>query len=252
MNKKQEELVLFDPLEVLNTEESNNNDIDSSQCAMAYIRIADKQSNVCDEDSDMYIPGIKPGDMYNSATKQIFKTLDVIPTRITEVYQAWTPEAKGLPVGNPYAPTDPHVTSATWVENDQGKTTLIDVNGNVLVHTFIYLVVCTDLEGKSSPAVLAMSKSRITAAKAWNTQIKTITCRNRDGVPVNPPKYIQQYTLKTVKKSFKANSWYVFTVEFKQLVNNQELFTAAKLLSTAEDVEIQPKEEDAEAPKDIC
>ena len=223
---------VFDPTLML-SEVNGNEDIQAEHCAIPFLQIAHGLSEVVKKGKPSYIEGLEPGQIYNTVTKEFFNELTVIPCKIKKSFVAWTDEPKGKPQGE-YTEHDNYYQNAKWVENGKGGNVLKAEDGNVLVETYTYLVIYIDPNGKIAQAILPMSKTRLAVAKQWNTKMKSLLIENAEGKKVNPPKCMTMYTLSTIEKSNQHGDWHIYSVDFKGLVDNKDLFEAAQALSGAD------------------
>lgn len=142
-------------------------------------------------------PNIKPGDWYNSVTKESYgPSIDVIPCYFDEVWVEWKPNLGGL-VGI-HAPNSIPVKGNVY-------DGLVSVDGNDVVDTWIYYVL---IKGKEDTGVLKLnlSSSSIKYAKVWNDYIHNTRLASGKRAPL----FSQYWTLTLEKNSDGKNVWYTF------------------------------------------
>lgn len=139
---------------------------------VAWLRILQKGSPVCDPDNPSYNPDAKPGMFMNSVTGELYGTkIKVVVLDFNELWIEYLPKRGGFV--NRYMPHDPAVKVDTsdfsnWVNTD---------NGNTIEDTYNYYVVVVGHEA-DGVQVLALQSTGIKPAKVWNskmTNVKTST-----------------------------------------------------------------------------
>lgn len=221
--RKTADIQEFDPMSVLEQEQGNE-DISSDQCSIPYLNIADKQSKVVDEDNSEYIEGIKPGHIYNNLSGEFFEEITIIPCKIREVVKGWKDRT---PTGT-YSKDHPVVQNAIWKEDQNGKMRKYAEDGSQLQDTFELMVIYMGPEGKPGQAILSMAGAKYNVAKKLNSRIKTLMVEGK-----NPAKYMQQYKITTLAKNHSSGSkYYIYDFDFVGLVNDANVFEAAKMLAT--------------------
>lgn len=229
VERPQAEAAVFDPTAIL-AEEAGNNDIRAEYCAIPYLAIAESQSDVLKPVNEKYIEGLRPGQIYNTVTKEHFDDITVIPCQIKHSFVKWPPTPRGNPMGE-FAPNSEEVQNGRWVNNAQGRKQFQAEDGNLLIETYTYIVVYITPDGQIGQAILPMAKTRLATAKQWNTQMKTLMALDANNNRVNPAKYMTRYKLGTVTKSGNGNEWFVYTINYIGLVDNPQVFEAAKMLA---------------------
>lgn len=165
------------------------------------------------------IDGIKPGDIFNSATNEVIaRPIQIIPCNYIVNYVEWKPG------GQDSAPaavhTDPAILSQC-TKNDKKKDEL--PNGNIVEQTYNFLVKFST-DGESwSPALLRMKSTQVKNAKSWITIMDSIKFETPDGTKFTPPTFSHIYELSTQPESNQAGSWFGYSIKMKGVQEDDAL-----------------------------
>jgi hypothetical protein len=152
-----------------------------------------------------YIEGAEPGMILNTATKELSRTIDLIPCIYRRHHIEWLPERGGFVAD--HGEDDSLVREARQDE----KRNLILPNGNLIVPTGTWYVLSLPL---GLQAIIPMSRTQLTPSRDWMTQATSEKLDRPDGAgKYTPPLFYRGYTLGTVIRDKGDNSWFVWQVQ---------------------------------------
>lgn len=188
-----------------------------------FMKIAEKMSEETEESNPNYIEGLKPGMIFNSVTQNISEQIEVIPCAYSRKEIEWRPKSAG---GGLVGIHDPSQGLLAQTErNHEGRDIL--PNGNELIVTGQYAVMVNEGDDNWYPAIITMSKSRLTAGRRWNSQMANLKVETENG-KVTPPMFGTKWLLKTTKKSNDKGTWSIWDFTPNGFVDDADLYTAAK------------------------
>lgn len=236
--KESTELELYQGLE----SQAGQDDFGREDLAIPFLRILQKGSPQCDKDEGEYIEDAEPGMIFNTATQQLISGKEgilVLPVKYTRNYSEWIPRKDG---GGFVAD---HGTDRTAYDNaDQNPerpNQRLTEEGHEIVDSAFYYVIRLGEDGlPAEQALIAMNSTQWTAARRWNTQIKTAQLKKPDGsVILSPPIYAFAYRMTTHRQENESGSWYGWRITRESAVPDMEngglLLREAKALREAVD-----------------
>lgn len=150
-----------------------------------------------------YIEGAEPGLILNTATKELTKSIDVIPCIYRRHNIEWLPERQGF-----VADHGEDETLVRAARQDE-KRNLILPNGNLIVPTGTWYVLALPL---GQQAIIPMSRTQLTPSRDWMTQATSEKLDRPDGRgKYTPPLFYRGYTLGTAVRDKGDNSWFVWS-----------------------------------------
>ena len=169
-----------------------------------------------------YIPGAKPGMIFNTATKEVYERIVVLPCYFTETYIEWIPrdDGGGLVAVHPKDTALIHQTT-----RDGSKQVL--PNGHELALTHSQFVVRMKDEGGAEACVIPMSSTNLKLSKNWNTQqlaSKQPTVERQRGYAT----YHWMYELGSQEVSNAKGTWYQWVIGPREQCLNIEALQAAQ------------------------
>ncbi len=165
------------------------------------------------------IEGIKPGDLFNSATNTLLtKPLQIIPCQYRVNYVEWKAGQTGGAPENVH--NEPSILDQC-TRNDKNKNVL--PNGNIVEMTYNFLVQFSEDGEEWNPAIIRMKSTQIKNAKAWITKMDNIKMETADGTRFTPPTFSHIYTLDTAPDSNDAGSWFGYLIKLKEQQTDSEL-----------------------------
>lgn len=165
------------------------------------------------------IEGIKPGDIFNTATNtKLEKPILIIPCQYKVNYVEW--KAGGSSTAPEEVHSDSSILSQT-TKNEKKQNVLS--NGNVIQQTYNFLIQFSDDGTSWQPALLRMKSTQIKVAKAWITKMDSIKMSTPDGTQFTPPTFSHIYSLETAPDSNDSGSWFGFIIKLSGEQKDSEL-----------------------------
>ncbi len=127
------------------------------------------------------------------------------------------------PTTSPTLPSDPIVATTTRGEKGDYLP-----NGNLLVDTRVHYVLIIKEDGSFEPAVISMSSTQVKKSRQWMSKMEGIKFKNGAGQLYTPPMFSHVYNLTTVPEKNDQGSWFGWKIETGQLLEDAQLFAAAK------------------------
>ena len=163
------------------------------------------------QQADKYIPGLEPGDIFNTATGKFWKGSEgvvVLPAFFQAAEVEWvTRKAGGGYVGT-HQPEDAIVKTAR-VDPSDPRVRLLptgpDNKPHQLVETKYHFVILAD---ELSPAVIGLASTGLQVSRQWNTLMKEFKIRNSAGNMVVAPSWSRAYRVKTVYRTNDQGDWF--------------------------------------------
>ena len=164
---------------------------------------------------DKYNPDVRPGDIYDGATKTIFKDAKVLVCGLKKYYTEWTPEVRGKIVGKHLANSDVVLTAVRTEKKTEKGNVFYDLStpdGNQLVETYGVVMIIKNGDGTVIPGVLTLSKTSFMVGKQLSTMLNL---KQHQGVPV--------FAMGTTSVSNSKGSWFKPMFTFAEYETDPEI-----------------------------
>ena len=194
-------------------------DIAPSDMMVPYLKVIQSLAYEVTPGKDKYNEAVRPGDIYDSVTRMVFKDAKVIVCGVRKYFAEWTPEVRGKLIAKHKADS-PVVANAIKVDktSDKGNKyfTLQTPAGNDLIETYgvVMLVKMNDI---TMPAVLTLSKTGFIVGKQLSTML---VIHQSKGVPV--------FKLSTSTTSNTKGSWFKPAFAFDSYETDETVIKAAQ------------------------
>jgi hypothetical protein len=202
--------------------------------AVPFLRVLQDLSPQVKRKMAGYIEGAKPGMIFNTATKELFETVRIIPCYFSQAFLEWVPRGdkqgergggKGFVAAHP---ANTHLVAKAVREG--AKNVL--PNGNELSDTRQHFVLYEREDGTWDQALIALSSTQIKKSKAWMTNARAphpdIKLPNGRPHP-SPPMYACLYTVHgTEEEANEQGSWHVWTFEGRERITDPALYMQAR------------------------
>lgn len=211
-----------------------SNNVETDDLAIPLLTILQKGSPEVNEDKDQYIPGAKAGMVKNSVTGEVFSGKEgilVVPVAYVHSFLEWKPRETGGGLVNKFSIDQARPLLSTTQRNDKNKDVL--PNGNILENTAEHFVLRLLEDGTFETAVVPMKSSALKVSKKWNTVMRSVVLKRKDGTPYIAPTFLMKYLLTTVFVEKNGNDWYNWSVTPAGQVPNMALYNVAKEFSIA-------------------
>ena len=167
------------------------------------------------------IAGAEEGLIINTVTGQLMKEARIIPCAFKKSYVEWTPREAGGGLVKEH--TDEKILEKTK-KNERNQDVL--PNGNLIVTTaYHYVLVLAD--GGFERALIAMSSTQLKKSRRWLGQMMALQVKVGDK-SFTPPPFSHSYHVGTGMETKDANSWYGWLINDPQMVQDRNIYDAAK------------------------
>jgi hypothetical protein len=157
----------------------------------------------------------------NTVTGQLMKEVRVIPCAFKKSYVEWTPREAGGGLVKEHM--DEKILEKTK-KNERNQDVL--PNGNLIVTTaYHYVLVLSD--GGFERALIAMSSTQLKKSRRWLGQMMSLQIKVGDK-SFTPPPFSHSYHVGTGMETKDANSWYGWLINDPKLVQDRNVYEAAK------------------------
>jgi hypothetical protein len=197
----------------LSDDDSGFEGMDASHFVIPYLGILQPLSPQVLEAKEQYIPGAKPGMLYNSVTNRIFdgkQGVRFIPVHVQHQQVEWVPRDQGGQLIARHEVDEPAVLEARKAY-PVGKAPFGD--GNELIETFYVYGLMVDQDGRFERVVLSFKSTDINEYKKWMTKARSVQKIVGDRI-VTPPLYSHFFRLRTIAKNKNNYDWYGWAVRF--------------------------------------
>jgi len=182
-------------------------DMGEESYAIPFLKVLQKLSPQCDDDSDSRIEGAKPGQIFNTVSEQVLESVTVIPCYCKRTFLEWVPRDSGGGFAGEHKPGDAIVKETEQRgERDGGK--FIMESGNELMDTRSHYVLIVNADGTTSPAIISMSSSQIKVSRRWNSVMADVKWPSaKTGLMFLAPMFGNSYELTTRTESKGEDKW---------------------------------------------
>lgn len=197
-----------------------------------------------------YIKGAEAGDICNTVTGEIYKTVRVIPCYFNSVVNEWKPNRGGFVAT--HSAHSPIVKNATQAVDANGKVVLRSAAGNDLVDTANWYVLI-ETEAGWTWGVIAFTSTQLKKSRKMITQLQSISVDGSKG-PYTPPFYSHVIEMSTVEESNTKGDFYNWNMQVDKLATakDRDLFYKAKAYKEQVEqgaVQAAPPAENSDAPE---
>jgi hypothetical protein len=184
-----------------------------------------------------YVEDAKPGHLFHTATRRVYKELNFVPLKFQQVIIQWRDRDSGggfvaaFEPGSADKPATHKVENVDWVTDD--PQSYLETN-------LQYICMFFDGEDSIGPAVLSCNKSQLKYARRFNVALQSKKLTTTSGHVIRAPIFSHVYSLSTVQDSNSKGSWFSYRfgegspVTSKDLL--QEIIGQAKTMKELEQV----------------
>lgn len=190
---------------------------DSSSFQLPFLNIIQSLSPQRQKADAKYIEGAEEGCIFNTVTNELYDGetgIRVIPCGYRKQYNEWIPQDNGGGFVASYATKQEAETNCT--------------PGNEIIDTANHYVLVETATGDFVPAVISMTKSKLTVSRNWMSRMNMVRFTNSRGEKFTPPTYAKIWRLTTVLQKNDKHTWYTFKVEDDGIVEDVTAYVAAR------------------------
>ncbi len=151
---------------------------------------------------DKYVEGAEPGKIFNTAFKEVYSEIPVLPCIYRRHHIEWLPDRGGF--------VQDHGEDASLLRQarQDDKRNMVLPNGNLIVETATWYVI--DLIN-GNQGIIPMSRTQLGPSRDWMTLATAEKLDRPDGQgKYTPPLFFRGYTLTTALREKGENSWFVW------------------------------------------
>tara|TARA_R110000787_G_scaffold186466_1_gene298174 strand:- start:327 stop:1109 length:783 start_codon:yes stop_codon:yes gene_type:complete len=203
------------------------NNLGSEDLAIPFIKVLQKMSDELDD-----LDKAKPGDIYNTVTKDVIKGKDgirLINCAYNLQYIEWEPRGTGT--GAPHAIYGAGDEIPATERGDDNKDYVVDGNGRYLERTAQHYVLVVDEDGVTQQALLPMKSTQFKKSKQWNSAMRSLKMKDGNGSLFTPPRFSHIWKLETVSEENKNGSWHGWQISKDGVVEDVNVYQEAKLFA---------------------
>jgi hypothetical protein len=203
--------------------------MDAGAFAVPFLTILQGLSPAVQRGTPGFLEGAAAGLILNTVTKKISESVLLSVLRRTHTLCYWVPREKG---GGFIREEEATPTNMSWfaqIALDDKKRRIVSERGTEIEVTEHRNFQCALIgeDNKLEPAMVSMTKSQLTVARQWNTNIDVHSAK----VPVTvggqtalrPVLHSGKWRLSTTLKTKDSNNWYVWAFAFAGLHTQKAL-----------------------------
>ena len=203
--------------------------VSKKDLATPFIKILQSLSPQVKRTKTEYIEDATEGMFFNTVTKELVNGSDgilVIPCHYQQRYVEWKPNQGGF--------VKDHGMDVKFYEglNKNDKGIAITPEGNEVVRYATFYVLVVKKDGSFEPAIISLASTQFKKGLTWNTTMRNITLRKKDGTLFTPAMFSHAYRCKSVPENNDQNDWWGWKIEKEcltpELNNGLEILAAAK------------------------
>jgi hypothetical protein len=198
--------------------------------AVPFLRILQDLSPQVKKKMEGYIEGARPGMLFNTATKELFESVRVIPCYFSQVFLEWIPRDDKAAKKAGFVASHPVNTPLAAKAVREGSKNMLP-NGHELSDTRQHFVLYQRKDGTWDQALISLSSSAIKRSKPWMTAMRAAhpDIVDATGRPVaNPPMFACSYLVHgKEEEANEQGSWHVWSFEDRQALEDVDLYDRA-------------------------
>ena len=180
--------------------------------ALPFLKLLQKSSPEVDEDDGAFIEGAKPGMFLDSATGELFETVDVIPCVYKHAIVEWAGDDPGSGFVGQH---DVGYETKFPRHEKNGRTTgkWVTPEGHILEDTRYFFCLRMDASGDTLPCVVSMKSTQIKKSKAWMSRMQALRMDGPGGARVQAPMFSNVWRLSSVGEENDFGSFKGYKVD---------------------------------------
>ena len=203
--------------------------MDQDDLALPFLKLLQNSSDETKKKHSSYVDGAEPGMFYNTVTKKLYdgaKGIEVTPCFYKLTFPEWAPFERRE--GRPVSPDRGADVLSQTKKDASGKDVL--TNGNIIIKTANHFIIILTESGIDK-ALVAMKSTQLKVSRGWNSMMKSITEKGKNGT-FNPPSFSHIYQLRSTEVTGNF-TWYGYNVKLLRKVDDVDLYQQAKAFHTS-------------------
>lgn len=194
--------------------------VSAQEMAIPFLKIASSQTPEIKKSNAKFVEGLEQGDIFNSVTKDFYKSILVVPCAFRVRCVEWSPlgEGTGAPV-KIYKPEDCPPLERGADGEDHYK-----INGAIsptyIVRTAEYFVLRLNNDGSYERCQIIMQKTQYKKSRYWNTMMMNQKIKSKSGSLATLPMFANVYKMEGVQEQNKKNDWWGWKITLANSVND--------------------------------
>ena len=194
--------------------------VSAQEMAIPFLKIASSQTPEIKKSNAKFVEGLEQGDIFNSVTKDFYKSILVVPCAFRVRCVEWSPlgEGTGAPV-KIYKPEDCPPLARGADGEDHYK-----INGAIsptyIVRTAEYFVLRLNNDGSYERCQIIMQKTQYKKSRYWNTMMMNQKIKSKSGSLATLPMFANVYKMEGVQEQNKKNDWWGWKITLANSVND--------------------------------
>jgi len=203
--------------------------IGQQDLALPFLKILGQLSPEVNKRDGKYVEGAEPGMIFNSVSGELHdgvKGIDVIPCFYKLEYIEWKDRGEGLG-----APVAIHASYSDVLSQTTPDANYKDrlPNGNYVERTASHFVIV--LGESPSTALISMKSTQLKISRKWNSMMKGIKMKGKNGNLYEPASFSHTYRLKTTQLSNDKGTWFGWEVSKSGPITDSTLYNQARSFS---------------------
>lgn len=196
-------------------------EMNQSDFQMPMLNILQAGSPELLEGNEKYNEAARPGRIYNTSSRQIYKEVTVLPVRFKPKFVEWKPRNQGGGFVAHYEtqPDDMYQDPMTGFMHRKST-------GNDILQTNYYL--CLLQEEGWDRVIIAMKSTQLKKARMWNTLMFAQKGKTPDGKSFSLPTFSTYYKLGVVQENNAKGNWFGWSIKLTGRIDNLALYNYAK------------------------
>ena len=181
--------------------------VNAQEMAIPFLKIASSQTPEVKKSNAKFVEGLDQGNIFNSVTKDFYKSILVVPCAFRVRCVEWSPlgEGTGAPV-KIYKPEDCPPLERGADGEDHYK-----INGAIsptyIVRTAEYFVLRLNNDGSYERCQIIMQKTQYKKSRYWNTMMMNQKIKSKSGSLATLPMFANVYKMEGVQEQNKFFSF---------------------------------------------
>lgn len=184
-----------------------------------------------------FVPGAKPGMIYNSVNNALDAAIHFVPAKFHSVWVAWKPRPDGGLVNNSVDPavlTEENGFMLDGIDRYVGQMVPAGESDPVkveVIKTPEWVGVARGGDGWTMPVAISFPATKAKAARKINTAIDLTEVEVKPGQFIKPPPFYHTFLLGAAIENSGENEWYGWTVTHEGYAS-----TDPRMLAKARDI----------------
>lgn len=218
--KKEQPVAVVDwePDEGAGYEETTGDDF-----AIPFLQLLQKGSPQADPDDGAYVQGARVGQLLDTATQELFDTVDVVPCFYRRSMVEWKDREQG---GGGFV-AQHEVGAEAGLSRDESGRYVTD-RGTYLADTRYFFCLRLAADGAATPVIVSMSSTQIKKARTWLTRMQSLKATGASGHRFTLPMFANIWRIGSVPEQNDKGSWRGYKIDLVGPVTDATLAQEAK------------------------